>query len=119
MIRRPPRSTLFPYTTLFRSALRRPGAMPAARHVLRHQVEHPVRADRLRDVTDCAELFPADLALLLGGQKNDRNVRQRVVGPDCRDELEAVHVRHVTSAMMRSGGERRARGPASHAYSAT
>src|SRR3712207_7265710 len=26
MIRRPPRSTLFPYTTLFRSALARPGA---------------------------------------------------------------------------------------------
>src|SRR6266850_4106574 len=25
MIRRPPRSTLFPYTTLFRSAYRRPG----------------------------------------------------------------------------------------------
>src|SRR2546425_8531763 len=25
MIRRPPRSTLFPYTTLFRSAARRPG----------------------------------------------------------------------------------------------
>src|SRR5258706_9742501 len=25
MIRRPPRSTLFPYTTLFRSLLRRPG----------------------------------------------------------------------------------------------
>src|SRR2546423_11330350 len=30
MIRRPPRSTLFPYTTLFRS----PGAEPAARHSL-------------------------------------------------------------------------------------
>src|SRR3712207_7308093 len=34
MIRRPPRSTLFPYTTLFRSALRAPrrrGGDPAAR----------------------------------------------------------------------------------------
>src|SRR3712207_7115649 len=30
MIRRPPRSTLFPYTTLFRSANRR-GCLPAAR----------------------------------------------------------------------------------------
>src|SRR3712207_9175892 len=28
MIRRPPRSTLFPYTTLFRSRDRRPGAPP-------------------------------------------------------------------------------------------
>src|SRR5258708_29560164 len=31
MIRRPPRSTLFPYTTLFRSALVRPHAAPAER----------------------------------------------------------------------------------------
>src|SRR2546425_1938543 len=31
MIRRPPRSTLFPYTTLFRSRGRRGGAMPDAR----------------------------------------------------------------------------------------
>src|SRR5256885_7074551 len=30
MIRRPPRSTLFPYTTLFRSHLTRPGFGPAA-----------------------------------------------------------------------------------------
>src|SRR5256886_17276030 len=28
MIRRPPRSTLFPYTTLFRSGVDRPGAEP-------------------------------------------------------------------------------------------
>src|SRR2546430_12921990 len=36
MIRRPPRSTLFPYTTLFRSAdpARRPGRAPAERAVL-------------------------------------------------------------------------------------
>src|SRR2546429_5302383 len=31
MIRRPPRSTLFPYTTLFRSFGRAPGSAPAAR----------------------------------------------------------------------------------------
>src|SRR6266571_7870583 len=40
MIRRPPRSTLFPYTTLFRSALR--GAQ-RPRHWFRH---HPPAADR-------------------------------------------------------------------------
>src|SRR2546422_6082428 len=34
MIRRPPRSTLFPYTTLFRSPLRDPGA-PAGRPLSR------------------------------------------------------------------------------------
>src|SRR2546427_4103623 len=42
MIRRPPRSTLFPYTTLFRSLPRpRAGRLPRARGVLRrraHQV---------------------------------------------------------------------------------
>src|SRR3712207_8218984 len=31
MIRRPPRSTLFPYTTLFRSGERRPGRLGRAR----------------------------------------------------------------------------------------
>src|SRR3712207_7227947 len=32
MIRRPPRSTLFPYTTLFRSSVCRTGAPPLADH---------------------------------------------------------------------------------------
>src|SRR2546421_8337560 len=39
MIRRPPRSTLFPYTTLFRSArgeVTAPGGRSLARHVVRH-----------------------------------------------------------------------------------
>src|SRR6266513_5957809 len=35
MIRRPPRSTLFPYTTLFRSARTRPRGNPAVWSVLR------------------------------------------------------------------------------------
>src|SRR2546422_7243168 len=35
MIRRPPRSTLFPYTTLFRS--------PDPRHLLRHAARRPPR----------------------------------------------------------------------------
>src|SRR3712207_7087016 len=34
MIRRPPRSTLFPYTTLFRSELRARGAVLSALHLL-------------------------------------------------------------------------------------
>src|SRR2546430_10112333 len=34
MIRRPPRSTLFPYTTLFRSPARLPPRRPAAPHPL-------------------------------------------------------------------------------------
>src|SRR2546426_6526770 len=39
MIRRPPRSTLFPYTTLFRSR----GAARAARGVYRHRVRGRLR----------------------------------------------------------------------------
>src|SRR2546426_5857094 len=46
MIRRPPRSTLFPYTTLFRSVLPRPGhprhlRLPAELAVRAHLARHP------------------------------------------------------------------------------
>src|SRR6478752_6289176 len=43
MIRRPPRSTLFPYTTLFRSAR---AAARGARHEPRGERPRPARADR-------------------------------------------------------------------------
>src|SRR5204863_4888051 len=48
MIRRPPRSTLFPYTTLFRSAELARDADPAGRRsrVAAGSVRRPVRADR-------------------------------------------------------------------------
>src|SRR5437667_6605376 len=47
MIRRPPRSTLFPYTTLFRSPRRAGHAEPAAEAVRRHG--HGSRAPRRGD----------------------------------------------------------------------
>src|SRR5256886_6175037 len=48
MIRRPPRSTLFPYTTLFRSASRlRPCASPRS--------TAPRHGDRHRPICDCRE----------------------------------------------------------------
>src|SRR2546421_5009325 len=40
MIRRPPRSTLFPYTTLFRSRLHSSGSRERSAHVLRTGLEH-------------------------------------------------------------------------------
>src|SRR2546430_13417943 len=66
MIRRPPRSTLFPYTTLFRSAqedargvldadlVRDPGLIGAARERVREPPERPHRDHdpRRRDGTD-------------------------------------------------------------------
>src|SRR3712207_8084907 len=44
MIRRPPRSTLFPYTTLFRSAAREgPAALHAARAPAGRRAPRPIR----------------------------------------------------------------------------
>src|SRR3712207_7100467 len=50
MIRRPPRSTLFPYTTLFRSELRQVlrGARAARDHREEHQRQHEGRHEQLR-----------------------------------------------------------------------
>src|SRR3712207_7235806 len=49
MIRRPPRSTLFPYTTLFRSA--RAGCRPAGLTSADHRVPLPRQERRMRAVT--------------------------------------------------------------------
>src|SRR5258708_30388567 len=65
MIRRPPRSTLFPYTTLFRSRVRgghpteghRPVAEP--RLELLHLVDRPPHHASVRSVHN-AEIEPAD-----------------------------------------------------------
>src|SRR2546426_6259462 len=52
MIRRPPRSTLFPYTTLFRSHGRDPAHRALAREVVQHLARdhdvHRFRAERQR-----------------------------------------------------------------------
>src|SRR2546422_4461598 len=47
MIRRPPRSTLFPYTTLFRSLFDEPVTLVGKHHVLRHAA---AVAHRLHDL---------------------------------------------------------------------
>src|SRR5438876_9808801 len=41
MIRRPPRSTLFPYTTLFRSSRAHPSSLLAALRAGRFAISHP------------------------------------------------------------------------------
>src|SRR2546430_9592660 len=75
MIRRPPRSTLFPYTTLFRSGESPPGraepdpggVVPAgSRQALRHQQLHPARLQRQADVLGQLE------GLGVAGQRVDR-----------------------------------------------
>src|SRR2546422_9714072 len=86
MIRRPPRSTLFPYTTLFRSLAERrdraaePRATPPAEHLLRpvREEDHPQREpDDERSQAGHASLLrrserdhaARDLALLHGGER--------------------------------------------------
>src|SRR5258708_16170930 len=49
MIRRPPRSTLFPYTTLFRSGRAGAGCIAPARS--RHEAAGPTRVDRSEEHT--------------------------------------------------------------------
>src|SRR3712207_9405284 len=72
MIRRPPRSTLFPYTTLFRSLDRGQGERLAGGHV------------ELRAVAGALDLGADQLPLIQ---------RTRVVGADVLDGVEiAVHV---------------------------
>src|SRR2546422_9762458 len=56
MIRRPPRSTLFPYTTLFRSIRRIEGARVGVRHASARGVEEiDDRRDRMTDAREGPE----------------------------------------------------------------
>src|SRR6266850_6111072 len=79
MIRRPPRSTLFPYTTLFRSA-RRPGGRHAAR-----TRERPARArrraapSRARSEEHTSELqSPCNLVCRLLLEKKKKNLNNLI-----------------------------------------
>src|SRR2546427_7772048 len=62
MIRRPPRSTLFPYTTLFRSEQAQPDNGPSVYRVARHSPERP--SQTLSVWSFEAETMVAPLALI-------------------------------------------------------
>src|SRR5260221_9764162 len=77
MIRRPPRSTLFPYTTLFRSLLADQFPGPAIAH---HSVQHAAdRAIRVRD------------GAALGVEEPVAGVLYRVVGDRKSTRLNSSH----------------------------
>src|SRR2546426_4478364 len=83
MIRRPPRSTLFPYTTLFRSGPRHPG--PYARACLHHRDEHHEPAGRKagRSEEHTSELqSPCNLVCRLLLEK--KKIRNPVLRPPAR-----------------------------------
>src|SRR3712207_7126767 len=96
MIRRPPRPTLFPYTTLFRSHVNRDGDMPGfITHVSRGLYEVAGGGDALAARLDavCAEVSEA----IAGGRSEEHTSelqsRQYLV---CRLLLEKkkTHTRH-------------------------
>src|SRR2546427_8406804 len=67
MIRRPPRSTLFPYTTLFRSP-RGPEVLRGHHHLLRGLHEEPREAERVRPLGAPREVRATD-----GGPRRTRS----------------------------------------------
>src|SRR3989449_7812634 len=65
MIRRPPRSTLFPYTTLFRSALPRDEDRGIRRRDLAGQLDGPAKGRRRAEQGDLVGVHVAPLQLRL------------------------------------------------------
>src|SRR2546425_13188270 len=95
MIRRPPRSTLFPYTTLFRSLLGREGsrAEPPLSPLLSKEgskgwlLKHLVPRDSVRIIPGRLRRHE-HIALLLGRRgrgKGGRHVRRDLVGDERRE----------------------------------
>src|SRR5256885_12345594 len=79
MIRRPPRSTLFPYTTLFRSAQHRSPYLVTLAGLASHD-GHTTRARMLRSEEHTSELqSPCNLVcrLLLEKKKNETTTATR------------------------------------------
>src|SRR3712207_8580401 len=79
MIRRPPRSTLFPYTTLFRSDLRRPVDVHLARqpveqhaHLLLHQ-----RRQRLAVAQRVVDREPERLVVAARSEEHTSELQSR------------------------------------------
>src|SRR2546422_8581654 len=67
MIRRPPRSTLFPYTTLFRSLLR----LGKIQGVVIHKIDRSVR--NLEDWADVGKLADAGVQIHFATENVDRS----------------------------------------------
>src|SRR3989449_5562095 len=84
MIRRPPRSTLFPYTTLFRSL-----KTADAGYLTRRLV------DVAQDVTiteeDCGTILGLEMSALKEGEDIIEPLRERLVGCVALDEVSDPH----------------------------
>src|SRR2546426_2812834 len=83
MIRRPPRSTLFPYTTLFRSHLGEVLGEQGGDVVRAHRLGHRREAADIREEDHHGPLLAPELhrALLLGGQKRSEEHTSELQSP--------------------------------------
>src|SRR6266536_5994298 len=88
MIRRPPRSTLFPYTTLFRSPASRPGPNrlkqratpgPDGRRSEEHTSELQSRVDLVCRLLLAKKKRTSDTTLWFCQKKNDRGKEQTMI----------------------------------------
>src|SRR3712207_9551161 len=103
MIRRPPRSTLFPYTTLFRSDRAQPGDVPVPQQVLeervaglRQQVGQRLGVGRVARLDllglGQAQLVEEHRLQLLGRAEVDlARSEERRVGKECRSRWSPYH----------------------------
>src|SRR5258708_10046159 len=81
MIRRPPRSTLFPYTTLFRSRTATRRRAPIAAHPKLQGSKNPVEANAPRSEEHTSELQSPDhlVCRLLLEKKKNRAIYNRLL----------------------------------------
>src|SRR3712207_8575118 len=91
MIRRPPRSTLFPYTTLFRSAIRG-GHQRRGRRVLRHLRDGDRRAGPVRRVRGGAADLHSRIRMRSEEHTSELQSRQYLV---CRLLLEKKKYNYI------------------------
>src|SRR5258708_36183100 len=102
MIRRPPRSTLFPYTTLFRSILLATGATPihldiplndgASIHYLRTLGDNRATVAKCAQVVDGSAVIQRDVEVnrCRTSREEDRSEERRV-GKECRSRWSPYH----------------------------
>src|SRR3989454_11067885 len=101
MIRRPPRSTLFPYTTLFRSRLDsleaagvpplasiRARVLAAARYEKKKEVARERAKQAITVLRDASDLVVAGRAL---GYQVEKRSEERRVGKECRSRWSPYH----------------------------
>src|SRR2546422_11668928 len=103
MIRRPPRSTLFPYTTLFRS-LAQLGALLVDLHG-QHETQSLLRPDAQRDILDAYGDAAVERTAVRDAHERLRELERRDAGLKARREegpRKADYLRHVIQEIERA-----------------